>query len=219
MEQNKGSGWKWVAGGLAVLFSYNVGYQNGVASDRSYASSVATPGTETASAPTLTATQATYTPPALTSPAAPAGQPDQAFQPEPFVQAAAATTSTEPLLQPSTSAPVPTSVPVTAAALVRPVSSGYDYSAEDAEPLDNAGEEAAESAISTAYAAPVAAASSSPSYSSSYLPKAVGVGCAENGSCYGDFSGATGRAKTVAVRGYYRRDGTYVRSHYRSRAR
>ena len=42
------------------------------------------------------------------------------------------------------------------------------------------------------------------------------VGCAENGSCYGDISGATGRARTVAVSGYYRSDGTYVRGHYRS---
>jgi hypothetical protein len=45
------------------------------------------------------------------------------------------------------------------------------------------------------------------------------TGCAENGSCYGDISSATGRPRTVHVRGYYRRDGTYVRSHYRSRPR
>ena len=44
-------------------------------------------------------------------------------------------------------------------------------------------------------------------------------GCAENGSCYGEMSGATGRAKTVHVQGYYRKDGTYVRGHYRSKPR
>lgn len=44
----------------------------------------------------------------------------------------------------------------------------------------------------------------------------VAAGCAENGSCYGDISSATGRARTVAVSGYYRSDGTYVRGHYRS---
>lgn len=44
-------------------------------------------------------------------------------------------------------------------------------------------------------------------------------GCTENGSCYGDVSSATGRAKTVAVQGYFRRDGTYVRGHYRSAPR
>ncbi|MBI4704478.1 MAG: hypothetical protein HY744_25530 [Deltaproteobacteria bacterium] len=43
--------------------------------------------------------------------------------------------------------------------------------------------------------------------------------CAENGSCYGDISAATGRPKTVDVGGYYRRDGTYVRGHFRSRPR
>jgi hypothetical protein len=33
---------------------------------------------------------------------------------------------------------------------------------------------------------------------------------------YGEISKATGRAKTVHVNGYYRKDGTYVKSHYRS---
>ena len=42
---------------------------------------------------------------------------------------------------------------------------------------------------------------------------------AENGSYYGQVSTNTGRPKTVYVRGYYRRDGTYVRAHYRSRPR
>jgi hypothetical protein len=46
-----------------------------------------------------------------------------------------------------------------------------------------------------------------------------GPPCAENGSCYGDISDATGRPKTVHVDGYYRRDGTYVRGHYRSSPR
>ena len=40
--------------------------------------------------------------------------------------------------------------------------------------------------------------------------------CAENGSCAGDISEETGRPKTVPVDGYYRKDGTYVRGHYRS---
>jgi len=38
----------------------------------------------------------------------------------------------------------------------------------------------------------------------------------ENGSYYGEVSETTGRPKTVFVNGYYRKDGTYVRSHYRS---
>lgn len=39
--------------------------------------------------------------------------------------------------------------------------------------------------------------------------------CAENGSCYGD-PNVNGVPKTVHVRGYFRKDGTYVRSHFRS---
>jgi hypothetical protein len=44
----------------------------------------------------------------------------------------------------------------------------------------------------------------------------TGPGVAENGSGYGDTSKLTGRPKTVYVHGYTRKDGTYVRSHYRS---
>lgn len=56
-----------------------------------------------------------------------------------------------------------------------------------------------------------------PTYRPTYSPPgAYGRPCAENGSCYGDISALTGRPKTVAVRGYYRKNGTYVRGHYRS---
>jgi hypothetical protein len=48
---------------------------------------------------------------------------------------------------------------------------------------------------------------------------AAAPACAENGSCYGDVSENTGRPKTIYVDGYYRRDGTYVRGHYRSAPR
>jgi hypothetical protein len=40
---------------------------------------------------------------------------------------------------------------------------------------------------------------------------------AENGSRYGEMSKETGKPKTTYVRGYTRKDGTYVRSHYRSK--
>ena len=46
-----------------------------------------------------------------------------------------------------------------------------------------------------------------------------GSGCAENGSCYGDVSNINGMPKTNPVSGYFRRDGTYVRGHYRSSGR
>lgn len=39
---------------------------------------------------------------------------------------------------------------------------------------------------------------------------------AENGSYKGEISKETGRPKDVAVKGYYRKDGTYVKGHYRS---
>jgi hypothetical protein len=41
----------------------------------------------------------------------------------------------------------------------------------------------------------------------------------ENGTRYGDISSETGRPRTVPVRGYFRRDGTYVRGHFRSKPR
>ena len=48
------------------------------------------------------------------------------------------------------------------------------------------------------------------------VPTDSGTGlCAENGSCYGD-PNVNGVPKTVHVNGYYRKDGTYVRGHYRS---
>jgi hypothetical protein len=52
--------------------------------------------------------------------------------------------------------------------------------------------------------------------SSTTIPATTTGLCAENGSCYGDISAATGLPKTVAVSGYYRADGTYVRGYYRS---
>jgi hypothetical protein len=39
----------------------------------------------------------------------------------------------------------------------------------------------------------------------------------EDGSYYGQLNSLTGKPKTVYVSGYFRRDGTYVRSHYRSK--
>ena len=43
----------------------------------------------------------------------------------------------------------------------------------------------------------------------------TGSGVAENGSYYGE-PNKVGIPKTVPVRGYFRKDGTYVRGHYRS---
>lgn len=53
------------------------------------------------------------------------------------------------------------------------------------------------------------------------LPTYIGTDpyVAENASYYGEVSDYTGRPKTVYVRGYFRKDGTYIRSHYRSSPR
>ncbi len=40
---------------------------------------------------------------------------------------------------------------------------------------------------------------------------------AENGDLYGVDNDGDGRRETVFVHGYYRKDGTYVRSHYRAK--
>lgn len=47
----------------------------------------------------------------------------------------------------------------------------------------------------------------------------IGSGCAENGSCYGDISNINGMPKTQSINGYFQKDGTYVRGHYRSSGR
>lgn len=66
-------------------------------------------------------------------------------------------------------------------------------------------------ATQSTYAAPAAV--------TAYEPPAVAAPVygrvAENGSYYGQ-SNVNGVPKTVAVSGYYRKDGTYVRGHYRS---
>ena len=68
-------------------------------------------------------------------------------------------------------------------------------------------------------AEPVALRAYAPPVQPVLPPVRYAPACGENGSCYGDISTFTGRAKTTYVRGYFRRDGTYVRSHYRSRRR
>ncbi len=64
-----------------------------------------------------------------------------------------------------------------------------------------------------------AASSSNSSAGQPSSPSSAAPACAENGSCYGDISDNTGRPKTIHVDGYYRKDGTYVRGHYRSSPR
>lgn len=90
-----------------------------------------------------------------------------------------------------------------------------DSKAKDADSrvytVSNARDFEAELARYSTYAAP----SKLGSYSSAYFSR-IAAPAAENGSYYGELSELTGRPKTVYVRSYFRSDGTYVRSHYRS---
>ena len=63
---------------------------------------------------------------------------------------------------------------------------------------------------------PVGVSKPAPEVTSGAVPPPGKPLVAENSSRYGEISPATGRPKTVHVRGYYRKDGTYVRGHYRS---
>jgi hypothetical protein len=72
--------------------------------------------------------------------------------------------------------------------------------------------------VAQTFTTPPVASTTAPGATSTAVAPATTIGqCAENGSCYGDISPATGLPKTVAVRGYYRADGTYVRGYYRSK--
>ncbi len=70
-----------------------------------------------------------------------------------------------------------------------------------------------------AVASPAQSAYIAPSAVTAYEPTVISApvygAVAENGSYYGQ-PNANGVPKTVAVGGYYRKDGTYVRGHYRS---
>lgn len=62
--------------------------------------------------------------------------------------------------------------------------------------------------------------SGDPTYASPYISHTpTHPLTAENGSYYGEISKTTGNPKTVHVNGYYRKDGTYVRGHYRSKGK
>jgi hypothetical protein len=57
-----------------------------------------------------------------------------------------------------------------------------------------------------------------PPTSSVVVPRSPGFvpSCSETGSCYGDISKLTGMPKTTFVHGYFRKNGTYVGSYFRS---
>ena len=57
-----------------------------------------------------------------------------------------------------------------------------------------------------------------PSQGSAHGTYAPSRGTAENGDVYNVDNDGDGRREPIYVRGYYRKDGTYVRSHFRARS-
>lgn len=203
-EKPKSNAWPWILGGLAALFAYNSGYASG----QQDSSDVTAPAPEIAYSPSP-ATQA-YLEGASEQVAA--EEADAPAAEEEGAELAGAESSDyyedtdEPGLagdEEHAAADGVTSAYVSTAAAPALVTT----SLASAAPAVDADEVAAPAAVTRSYASTVPV--SAPAV----------IGCAENGSCYGDISAATGRAKTVSVGGYFRKDGTYVRGHYRSRPR
>lgn len=148
-------------------------------------------GCATASPP-IDPSQAQYFPPA------PAGSPQPLLQPTPvrFI----------PMRAPFTAAPSHT--PISARdAMMAPIAT-VDYRAGRP---SNTAQQPAQTATEPVAQAPATAPSYPPSYTRS-------PGCT-SGNYYGAISCATGLPKTTYVRPYFRKDGTFVSGHYRSRRR
>lgn len=208
-KEGAGPFWKWVVAAGGLYFAYSLGYDDGKAASRptgyvayeaSPAISSAVPSATRSSEPDEAAEAAAAT--ALASSDAPAAAEGGTSSDDYYyindqgglVDASASSPTWQPSPSPATSpsasyaqAPEPQTSP---ASYPTPTPSESVWGPRAA-----------------VKAAPVAGA---------LAAIAVG-GCAEDGSCFGDFSEATGRPRTVRVQGYYRRDGTYVRGHYRSR--
>ena len=211
-QKQNGNGWKWVAGGLALICSYQLGYSAGT--DDS-----APPQFQ----PTLASGTSDPAPEVVLPASSPASLETVASAPDAEAEASnslqEAATEIAPAGQeaPASGALGPTS----------PDSFDRDDESESEEASQRFASQEDVEERANAFAASLAPATRTPSttgpvpstpLSTTPAPsRPISVGCAENGSCYGDISTATGRPKTVRVRGYYRKDGTYVRGHYRSR--
>lgn len=202
MKAKQKGGWKWVAGGLALIIAYQMGYDSGSERVVSAQPAIAESGyLAAADEPLMGSADAAL-------PASADFAPDVPTDLNETIAVAAGADS----LGASTNDPPRTSASDTPSGyLADPILSA----ANDDETGDvGTGSVGDAVALASSTAVPPPAAPSSYTVS-----KPAAYGCAENGSCYGDISTATGRPKTVSVSGYYRRDGTYVRGHYRSRPR
>jgi hypothetical protein len=201
VDEKPSSGWKWIAGCLALVVSYQMGYESGL--ERSVASTAPVASTGYPS----TADPDDVSIGNVGAPETSSAVEDATTNVSGDVSTPDATTTAEP---------EPTEKP----GIGPDTTTGRPW---DDDPIVAGDEDDADGVENELSGDPTPLASSIDTNSSSTrlntyaAAKSASYGCAENGSCYGDISAATGRAKTVSVRGYYRRDGTYVRGYYRSR--
>lgn len=225
-QKNSGGGGKWIVGGIAVILAYGVGYGAGEAEGLRRNADPVAPAAAAYALPQPESTVETAAT-SLPAPPAPEGaddaeqesrdnggsvdlygedefKPYAAGPPSPPSGTTYATPGTvQAGLNPP---PAPTIRPMAASTAAPPTSTGTVYPYTAPRSINSAGSTNGYPPVTAEAPAPVTRA------------PVVG-GCAENGSCYGDISATTGRPRTVHVGGYYRRDGTYVRGHYRSRPR
>jgi hypothetical protein len=209
-EPTQGRAWKWIGGFVALGLAYGIGYDGGYSEGRR------TPVVDSASVIAAPAAEPSpLSPPAQVSDSVQAGpttlasidavddqSADDAYS-APSLIGAAPIQSSGKLAAYEARPQAPSAIiEDDPGDVVRAPGYGPIVPDEPGPPV------ATESPLASEQVATVTPKSVQPTY-----------GCAENGTCYGDISAATGRPKTVAVQGYFRRDGTYVRGHYRSSPR
>ncbi len=211
MADQQAGGWKWIAGVFALVVTYQVGYDSGSKDATATQPAAVLQSSNVPSLANVTGVDALTVSPGDTS-----VEPVSADLNTLAGSDETSNTTTDSDTAPASAlASVPAREP-----WARYRSDPIVTAANDDEGIDPADLDQAVDAL-TAAPSPTITPDAAPSTAlSSYVPsKPSSYGCAENGSCYGDISAATGRAKTVSVSGYFRKDGTYVRGHYRSRPR
>jgi hypothetical protein len=207
VADQQAGGWKWIAGVFALVVTYQVGYNSGTKN----ATATQPPAVQSSYVPSLanvTGVDALTVSPSDTSVEAVSADLNALTGSD-----ETSNTTTDVDTAPGSAlATAPAGEPWTRYRSDPIVTAANDDEDTDTADLDQGVDEVA--LAPSPAATPVAPSTAL----SSYVPsKPSSYGCAENGSCYGDISAATGRAKTVSVSGYFRKDGTYVRGHYRSR--
>lgn len=204
-QQPQGStetGWKWIAGLLALGVVYQAGFEQGRQNS---------PGSTSHSASASGGTGSEFSAFDYSAPL-PAGAPATLAPIEPIAAEPVSAAPDYDLEEPEPTTVAAPPAYASAAPAVAPASRPSLSSPTALDELD-----ASEPVTTAQYRPDIEPAPATRSPANDYRPAIPGPACAENGSCYGDISTTTGRPRTTHVRGYFRRDGTYVRGHYRSR--